>query len=175
MYNLIQKLLILIYTYFIILNIELITIEEDTMKLDMTIFYYLKITIFIYFSYIIYLFMQIIHDYLRRRSNIITEQNTIYVFFFTSIIIDCILTIIYIVFYKKFIKNHREEYLNNKLFMAYIIPKIVYSLFVTILVILSYIIIFLYIIDVFCFGKTLFNSFDYCRGANNRIFIDYDN
>jgi hypothetical protein len=177
MFNFLKKILIFLYIYFIVLSIELITLEKDTLQIDMNIYYYIKITIFIYFAYIIYLFIQLISDYLKKKNNIENENNedTTYVFIVTSIIIDCILNIIYIIFYKKFIKNHREEYLNNKLFMAYVIPKIVYSLFVTILVMILYIIIILYLIDVFCFGKMLFNSFDYCRGANNRIFIDYDN
>lgn len=172
MNNLFKKILIVIYTYFIIINIELLTLEEETMKLDMTIYYYLKITVLIYFSYIIYLFIQILDEYLKRKYNIIIEPNTISVFFFTSMLIDCILTVMYFLANRRFIINYKEDYLLNKLFLAYIIPKMIISSVITIIFLLSILYGCLYIIDGCCCDKLIFNIIDYCRGNRNQIFPD---
>ena len=173
--NLSKKILIVIYIYFIIVNVELITLETETIKLDMNIYYYLKSTIFIYFLYIIYLFIQLTTDSIKKCNNIdIDNDDTTYVLLITSIIMDSLITFIYFIFCKKFVEDYKEDYLLNKLFLAYIVPKIIYSGIVTITILCIYIVSFIYIMDNCCFGKILFNSIDYCRGNRDRIFPNYN-
>lgn len=155
------------YLYLLICTIDLLVIENELMKIDNLVFHYLKFTLILYSLFGIILITMIISNVIYYSKYNVLKDNDIGCMLIL-ITPDLILNATYFFFSVRF-KEYKEDYIDNTLFRFYIIPKLILGLILLFIYLGLCIIFLIYMLDVCCFSKIIYNTISYCKGERKTI------
>ena len=134
------------FLYLTVLTIQLLIFENELISKNTTILLYLQLSPILYFGLFIYSIVSIISNYFYYvKHEVFKENDNIIPAILVSV--DAFFNIAYYSFYKNF--KNRDDFLKNKLFLAYLIPKLTVYSIITVIVLFMLVCILLMI----CFFK----------------------
>ena len=134
------------FLYLTVITIQLLIFENELISKNTTILLYLQLSPILYFGLFIYSIVSIISNYFYYvKHEVFKENDNIIPAILVSV--DAFFNITYYSFYKNF--KNRDDFLKNKLFLAYLIPKLTVYSIITVIVLFMLVCILLMI----CFFK----------------------
>ena len=156
--------IITLYLYFIILGIELVIIEGNTISYNVVLYNYITYINIFYIVIVLYFLFKIIELLFNTRclnenedKELLDAGNVtffIYLIMGSELIINCI----YYFFSSDFIEHYKTAFMEIPLFQLYVYPKLTISCFVTFSYCLIVIFWVVFLLDVCCCDSFFVNT-----------------
>ena len=156
--------IITLYLYFIILGIELVIIEGNTISYNVVLYNYITYINIFYIVIVLYFLFKIIELLFNTRCLNENEDKELLdvgnVTFFIYLIMgaELIINFLYYIFSSDFIEHYKTAFMEIPLFQLYAYPKLVVSCFITFSYCLIVIFWSVFLLDVCCCDSLFVNT-----------------